>query len=323
MESKSVVIQNKKAINKSNSFIAEILKNKVIYAMMLPGILFMIIYYYLPMLGAVIAFEEFNPNLGIFKSPWIGFKNFEFLFKSDILLTATYNTVFYNVIFIVLGLGVSLIVAILLNEIQSKFFNKFYKSLMLFPYLLSWVVGGYLLFSLLSEDKGLVNQILVYLGKNPVQWYSEAAPWRYFIPISYLWKNIGYLSIIFLAGITGISPEYYEAAKIDGATKFKQMVKITIPLLMPIVITLFLLQAGKIFTGAFGDWGLFYNIPRESGVLFKTTNVIDTAVYRALKTQGDFGMSSAAGLYQSVVGFVMVIISNFIIRKYDKESALF
>ena len=304
-------------------FIKEMKKNKALYLMISPGIIFCIIFYYLPMIGVVMSFQEFNPVKGILGSPFIGFKNFQILFSSDTVLVATFNTVFYNVIFIVLGLGLSMIVAILLNELGDKFLGKTYKSVMLFPYLLSWVVAEYLLYSVLSMDKGLINTMLIQFGKDPIMWYSEPSYWRFIIPFAYLWKNMGYLSIIFLAGLTGISPEYYEAAEIDGASKFQQVMKITIPMLMPITITLFLLQAGKIFCAGFGDWGLFYNLPRESGVLFSTTNVIDTFVYRALRQASDFGMSSAVGLYQSVIGLILILFSNKIIRKYDKDSALF
>ena len=308
---------------KKDGFINEIKRNKAFYLMMIPGLVFMLIFYYAPMVGVVIAFQDFNPVKGIFGSKFIGFTNFKYLFSSDIIREATFNTVFYNLIFLVTGIGLALLVAILLSELSNKYLSKTYKSIILFPYLLSWVVGEYLLYSFLSLDKGIVNNFLVSIGHEAIQWYSEPSYWRWIIPMAYIWKNIGYLSVIFLAGITGISPEYYEAARIDGATKWQQAIKITIPILAPITIILVLLQIGKIFSASFGDWGLFYNLPRESGTLFPATNVIDSAVFRALRGMADYGMASAAGLYQSVVGFVLIIISNFVIRKYDKESALF
>ncbi|KQX47160.1 sugar ABC transporter permease [Paenibacillus sp. Root444D2] len=291
--------------------------------MMLPGLIYILVMYYLPMFGVVIAFEEYNPIKGIFKSKWIGFTNFKFLFKSDAIFQITFNTIFYNLIFIILGIGLSLIIAILINEIGNRFLAGAYKSIILLPYLLSWVVAEYLLFSFLSMDKGIINSFLNVFGIEPVLWYSEPSYWRFIIPAAYVWKNIGYFSVIFAAGIAGISGEYYEAAKMDGASKFQQAIKITIPMLVPITLTLLLLQAGKIFYAAFGDWGLFYNLPKESGVLFSATNVIDTYVYRSLKSMSDFGMSSAVGLYQSCVGFVLVLASNFLIRLYDRDSALF
>ncbi|RKP54402.1 sugar ABC transporter permease [Cohnella endophytica] len=314
-------IQN--VVRKPIPVIGELLRNKVFYAMMLPGLLYIIVMFYLPMVGVVIAFEQFNPIKGIFKSKWIGFDNFKFLFQSDALYQITFNTIFYNIIFIILGLGLSVVAAILINEIGNRFLAGTYKSILLLPYLLSWVVGGYLLFSFLSIDKGILNNLLSSWGIEPIQWYSEPKYWRFILPAAYVWKNIGYFAVIFAAGIAGISTEYYEAAKIDGATKFQQAMKITIPMLAPIIIILLLLQAGKIFYAAFGDWGMFYNLTKESGVLFPTTNVIDTHVYRSLKTMGDFGMSSAVGFYQSCVGFVLVIISNYLIKLYDRDSALF
>ncbi|MBP1965344.1 ABC transporter permease [Paenibacillus aceris] len=308
---------------RSIPILSELIRNKILYAMMLPGLLFIIVIYYLPMFGVVIAFQEYNPIKGILGSKWIGFTNFKFLFQSDALYQITFNTIFYNLIFIILGLGLALVAAILINEISNRFLSGVYKSIILLPYLLSWVVAEYLLFSFLSMDKGIINQILQFAGFEPVQWYAEPLYWRFILPAAYVWKNVGYFAVIFAAGITGISSDYYEAAKIDGANRFQQALKITVPLLAPITLTLLLLQAGKIFYAAFGDWGLFYNLPRESGILFSATNVIDTYVFRSLQKMNDFGMSSAIGLYQSCVGFILVVVSNYVIRKYDRDSALF
>lgn len=318
-------LKKKKLRNKKSdsSFIKEIRKNKSFYAMMLPGMLFIIVMYYIPMFGLVIAFKDYNPIKGILGSKWAGLDNFKYFFVSNSAFTVTFNTMFYNLIFIITGLGLALVFAVLLHETGSKFLSSKYKSLMFFPYLLSWVVGQYILFSLLSVDKGLINGILEFFGQDPVYWYVEARPWRFILPLAYIWKNVGYFAVIFVAGITGISTEYYEAAQIDGASKFKQTIYITMPLLMPIVITLFLLQIGKIFYGAFGDWGMFYNLPMNSGPIFSTTDVIDTYVYRSLRTMNDFGMSSAVGFYQSIVGFVLVSISNLLVKKHDPDSALY
>ncbi|WP_308635203.1 ABC transporter permease [Paenibacillus silvisoli] len=303
--------------------ISELIRNKTFYLMMLPGLLFIIIMYYLPMIGIVIAFQQFNPFKGISGSEWIGFDNFKFLFQSDTILHVTFNTIVYNLVFLVTGIGLALIFAILINHIGNRLLAGAYKSILLLPYLLSWVVAEYLLFSFLSMDKGILNQLLHALGFDPIQWYSEPFYWRFILPAAYIWKNVGYFAVIFAAGIASISSEYYEAAELDGATKFQQAIRITIPMLTPITLTLVLLQAGKMFYGAFGDWGMFFNLPMESGVLYGATDVIDTYIYRSLKQMGDFGMSSAAGLYQSCVGFVLVLISNAIIRMYDRDSALF
>ncbi|REE87424.1 putative aldouronate transport system permease protein [Paenibacillus taihuensis] len=303
--------------------LSELLKNRVFYLMMLPGLLYIIIMYYIPMAGVVIAFQQFNPFKGIGGSKWIGFENFKFMFQSDTVLQVTLNTILYNLVFLVTGIGFALIAAILINSIGNRLLAGAYKSILLLPYLLSWVVGEYLLFSFLSMDKGILNQLLGSFGIEPVQWYSEPFYWRFILPAAYIWKNVGYFAVIYAAGIAGISSEYYEAAELDGATKFQQAIRITVPMLMPITLILVLLQAGKMFFGAFGDWGMFYNLPMQSGVLYGATDVIDTYIYRSLKQMGDFGMSSAAGLYQSLVGFVLVLISNAIIRLYDRDSALF
>jgi len=308
---------------KSRGFLKEISKNKAFYLMMLPGLLFILVMYYLPMFGVVIAFKDYNPTKGILGSEWVGLKNFEFFFKSEFAWQVTFNTLFYNLIFIIVGLALAVLVAILINEIRIKFFSSLYKSILLFPYLISWVVAGYLLFSFLSVDRGIINHILKFFGKQPIQWYMEASYWRFIIPLSYMWKNVGYLSVIFLAAITGISSDYYEAAEIDGATGFQKTFKITIPLIAPAIITMFLLQAGKIFYGGMGDWGLFYNLPKGSGMLFSTTDVIDTYVFRALRQLNDAGMTAAVGLYQSVVGFILVTITNLLVKKYDPDSALY
>lgn len=316
-------MESKRERKKAIPILSELIRNKTFYAMMLPGLIYIIVMYYLPMVGVVIAFKQYNPIVGLWKSDWIGLTNFKFLFQSDALFEITFNTLIYNGIFIVLGLGLSLMVAILINEIGNRLLAGAYKSILLLPYLLSWVVAEYLLFSFLSMDKGILNHFLTLFGVEPIQWYSEPKYWWFILPAAYLWKNVGYFSVIFAAGIAGISTEYYEAAKMDGASKLQQAIKITIPMLAPITLTLLLLQTGKIFYAAFGDWGLFYNLPKESGVLFSATNVIDTYVYRSLKTMSDFGMSSAVGLYQSCVGLVLVLATNFLIRLYDRDSALF
>ena len=298
-------------------------EKKIFYFMMMPGLLCLFIFSYIPMIGIIISFQDYNPIKGLFRSDWIGFKNFEFFFKSITVIDVTLNTLFYNLTFLITGMGISLLFAILLDEIINRSLAAVYKSVILLPYLFSWVVASYLLFSMLSPDKGVINNALSTIGKEPVMWYTEPSYWRVIIPIVYLWRNVGYSMVILIAGISGISKEYYEAAEIDGATKFQKTIGITIPMIMPIVVTLVLLQAGKIFYGNFGDWGIFFNMPRESGVLLSTTDVIDTYIYRSLRKMGDFGITSAVGLYQSSVGCLLVLASNHIIKKIDPDSAMF
>ncbi|NOU98885.1 ABC transporter permease [Paenibacillus planticolens] len=305
------------------SFLSEIFKRWPFYVMALPGLLYFIIFSYLPMFGAVIAFKDYNPVKGVWGSKWIGFKNFEFFFKSDALWRVTFNTIFYNLIIILMVTVISVVFAILLQETGSRLRTALYKSVMLLPFFLSWVVGEYIVYALLSPDQGVLNAIRRSLGLEDIQWYGEPLYWRFIMPLAFILKSVGYTSVVYVAALLGISSDYYEAAEIDGANKWQKARHITIPLLMPVVIILLLLSLGKIFNGGLGDWGAFYNLPRESGMLFSTTDVIDTYVFRSLRTVNDIGMSSAVGLYQSVVGFVLVLITNFLVKKYDSDSSLF
>ncbi len=292
-----------------------------IYLMMAPGFLYLLFNNYIPIAGLAIAFKDIDFRKGIFKSDWIGFKNFEYLFKTKDALIITRNTLLYNAAFILLGIVFGVIVALLLNEIANKRLLKFYQTTILLPQLVSWIIVSYFVYALLSIDKGMINNsILPFLGIKEISWYTESKYWPYIITIMQIWKTIGFNSIIYLATIIGISADYYEAAKLDGASRSQQIRHITLPLLTPTIITLFLLHVGKIF---YADFGLFFQVPMNSGALFSTTNVIDTYVYRALIQLGDIGMSAAAGFYQSIVGFIMIVISNFIVRKFNKENALF
>ncbi|MCZ8513183.1 ABC transporter permease subunit [Paenibacillus filicis] len=296
-------------------------KSGMLFLMMLPGIIYLVINNYLPMFGVVIAFKDFNYTKGIFGSDWIGFKNFEYLFKTSDAFVITRNTILYNGVFIVLNLFIAVGLAILLNEVKQRFLSRFYQSVILLPYLISMVIVGYLVFAVFSMDNGLLNKtILPMLGISGISWYSEAKYWPYILTIVHIWKSAGYLCVIYLAAIIGIDQEYYEAATIDGAGKWKQIKSITFPLLMPVVTVMTLLQIGRIF---YSDFGLFYQVPLNTGALQSTTNVIDTYVYRALMTLGDIGMSSAAGLYQSFVGFLLVFISNYVVKKINRDNALF
>lgn len=292
-----------------------------IYLMMLPGLIYLLINNYAPMFGLVIAFKKINWSKGILGSDWVGFKNFEYLFASSEAWTMTRNTIGYNLLFIVIGTIVAIMVAIFMNEITSKVANRVYQTLILLPYMISWVVCGYLVNALLSSETGMINLgILAKFGIEPIIWYQEKQFWPFIILLVYIWKNVGFSMVIYLASIVGISKEYYEAAKIDGARKWKQIRYITLPLLKPTVITLLIMNIGSIF---YSDFGLFYQIPRNSGALYDVTQTIDTYVYNALMQQGNIALSAAAGFYQSIVGFVLVVVANAVVRKYSKESALF
>ena len=227
----------------------------------------------------------------------------------------------YNATFIILGTVIAVSVAILLNEIKNKLAKRLYQSIILLPFLISWVVVSYLVFAMLSAETGMINSaILKPLGFEPVNWYSSKQYWPFILVISNIWKITGYAMVIYLSSIVGISQDYYEAATIDGASKWKQISKITLPLLKPTIITLFVLQIGRIFNS---DFGLFYQIPRNSGALYETTQTIDVYVYNALMRLSDYGMSSAASVFQSIVGFTLVVVANLAIRRYNAENALF
>ncbi|OAS17832.1 ABC transporter permease [Paenibacillus oryzisoli] len=301
--------------------VKRIWKYSPLYLMMLPGLAYLLINNYLPMFGLVIAFKDINFAKGIWGSDWVGFQNFKFLFQTSDAYIITRNTLLYNAAFIVIGLVVAVAFAILLNEIKSKFASRLYQSLIILPFLISMVLVSYLVFSMLSMESGFMNKtILPLLGIDPISWYNEPKYWPIILTLVHTWKGAGYACIIYLAAIIGIDTEYYEAATLDGASKWHQIRLITIPLITPVIIMLTLLQIGRIF---YSDFGLFYQVPMNAGALFDTTNVIDTYVFRGLLQLGNIGMSSAAGFYQSLVGFVLVIVSNYVVRKINKENALF
>lgn len=306
-------------------FLKDLYKNRVWLLMVLPGTIWFLLFAYLPMAGNVIAFKKFriDPDgffASIMNSEWVGWDNFKYLFSTDNAWIITRNTIGYNFIFIVVGLVTAVTTAIVLSELASKRLAKVYQTGMLFPHFLSWVIVSYFVFTFLSPDRGLLNNILGWFGIDSIAWYSEPQYWPYIIVIMSIWKGVGYGSIVYLASIAGIDKTYYEAAMIDGATKFQQVKKITLPMLKPLIIILLIMDVGKIFNS---DFGLFFQVPRDSGALYDVTNTIDTFVYRGLISLGDIGMSTAAGLYQSTVGFILVMITNYVVRKLDEESALF
>lgn len=292
-----------------------------LFLMMLPGAVYIIINNYLPMLGIVIAFKNVDFKKGILASDWVGFKNFEFLFSSSDAFVITRNTLLYNIVFIILNTFLGILFAIFICDVTSKHLKKLYQSAILFPFLMSMVIVGYIVFAFFSMQSGIVNKtILPALGREPIFWYNEPKYWPAILIFVNTWKGVGYGCLIYISAINGIDPSLYEAAELDGAGKLKQILNITLPSILPNVITLTLLSVGRIF---YSDFGLFYQVPRNSGMLYSTTNVIDTYVYRGLMQQNNIGMSSAAGVYQSLVGFVLVLLANLIVGKVSKENALF
>ncbi len=292
-----------------------------VYLMLLPGLAYLIINNYLPMAGIVVAFKKMNYRLGIFGSPWAGLDNFKFLFASGDVGVFLRNTLLYNLAFIVLGIVLPITVAILLNEIRCKLAARFYQTTILLPFLMSYVIVSYLVFAFLSGDTGFINNsVLPLFGIQPISFYQEKALWPFILVFVNLWKSIGFSTVIYLAAILGISPDLYEAARIDGAGKWKQIRSITLPGLLPTAITLFILNVGRIF---YSDFGLFFQVPRNSGALYGVTQTIDTYVYNALMVNNNISLSSAAGVLQSFCGFILIILANLLIRKISRENAMF
>ena len=286
-----------------------------------PGIAYLLINSYLPMFGVFLAFKDFNYFKGIFGSDWNGFDNFTFLFKTRDALIMTRNTIVYNAVFIILGTALAVFAAILMSELGKRSRVKYFQSALLLPNLLSWVVIGYIGYAFLNADTGFINNTLYKsMGLQSISWYSTPGPWPFILTLVYLWKSLGISSVIYMASISGIDPGIFEAAQLDGASKIQQITRITLPMLKPTVIILTLMAIGRIF---YSDFGLFYQVPQNSGRLFEVTQTIDTYVYRGLMERNDVGMSAAAALYQSAVGFLLVLGANGLVRAYNPENALF
>lgn len=301
-------------------------KALVLCSMAAPGALWLLLLRYLPMFGIVLAFKDYRaykPNTflnNIVKSEWVGLKNFEFLFKSPDTGLFIRNTLLYNLTFIVLGLILSVAFAVMLSELTCRFAAKAYQTLMFFPYFLSWVVASYFVLAFLDGTSGMIPNLQKAMGVPVTNWYHDPAGWPYILTGANLWKNVGYSTVLYLAAITGIDRTQYEAAAVDGATKWQQIRCVTLPNLRAMITILLIMNVGKIFNA---DFGLFYNVPQNSGSLYSVTQVVDTYVYRAYMNSGDVGMSSAAGLMQNAVGFVCIMAANGLVRRIDADSSLF
>lgn len=303
-----------------NELLRNTIKNKGILFLALPGLLLLLAFNYLPMLGIIIPFKKIDYAKGILRSDWAGFDNFKFLFSGSNIIRATYNTLIQNALFIVITLVVSFSFALILYDLSSRKV-KLYQTAFFIPFFLSWVVVSYVVYAFLNPDLGIINQILKIFGVNEaINWYGEPQCWRVILVICYLWKYTGYYTILYYTSLIGIDSTYYEASSIDGATRRQQIWSISIPLVLPVMIMLVLLQIGKIF---FSDFGLFYFIPKNTGVLFPTTDVIDTFVFRSLQNDPNLGMTAAAGLFQTVAGFILVMAANKLTKKLNSDLALF
>ena len=301
-------------------FLHEVKRNRIMFLMILPVILFTIVFSYLPMGGIVLAFKKFNYTDGILGSTWVGWSNFKFLVSGGILWRITRNTVLYNIAFMVIDMAAQIAVAIMLNEIGKKWFKKLSQSLMFLPYFISFVLVQSICYGIFSYEYGLMNNLIKSLGGEPINIYAMKGIWPFLLIFFHEWKGLGYGVVIYLAAITGISADYYEAARVDGATKWKQIRYITLPLLKPTAITLFLFSVGKIMKGQFE---LFFQLVGKNGILYEVTDIIDTYVFRTITQSFDPGMSTAAGLYQSFFGFVLIMTINHVMKKIQPDYALF
>lgn len=294
----------------------------------LPSVIWYAVFAFLPMFGVILAFKKYRIQPGknffvsLFQSDWVGIKNFEFLFRTKNTYVMLRNTLLYNITFIVLGIVIPVALAIMISNLYSQKFAKVCQTAMFLPHFMSWVVASYFLYAFLAPTTGLIPNWMASMGMDPIGWYSKDAIsyWPFIIIVMNIWKTTGYGMVVYLATITGIDSTYYEAAVIDGATKWQQVVKITLPLLRPIITIMFIMNVGKIFNS---DFGLFYQVPKGSGSLYPATLTIDVFVYDALMKMSNIGMSSAAAFFQSVCGFITIMVANTIVRHIDEESAFF
>lgn len=305
---------------KKRGFFANLVRYRVLLLMCLPAIIFFFCFNYVPLPGIYVAFVDYNNRDGIFGSEFVGWDNFEFLATSGQLLTLTKNTILYNLAFIILGNLLAVILAILLNEMQSKWFKKVSQTMMFLPYFISQVLVGLLVYNLLNYDYGFINGVLSDLGLERWGVYSEPGAWPVIMVIVYLWQQTGYNSVVYFASVMGIDTEIIEAAKVDGANCFQKIRYIILPSLRGTVVILLLFALGGIVRGNFG---LFYNIIGQNSLLYPTTDIIETYVYRATVTEFNFSTASAVGFYQSIVGFVTVMVCNFVVKKIEPDYSLF
>lgn len=314
------VKSERKEKRREGSFVRTVRRHWMLLAMLAPAVLYVIVFSYVPMSGIILAFKRYQYNGGIYFSPWCGLDNFKALLIAGKLGQVTRNTLLYNIAFIVLGVVFEMGSAILLNELHNKYFKKISQSLMFLPYFISWVVAGAVMYNIFNYERGVVNSILVSLGAQPFDLYNTPAAWPFVLIFLKIWKQSGYGSVVYLAAITGLDQEMFEAASIDGASAWQKIRYITIPSLVPTMMIMVLLSIGNIFRG---DFGLFYQTVRSSALLQPATDIIDTYVFRLLITNSDIGVSAATGLYQSVLCFITITVCNKLVKKLDPDYALY
>ena len=306
--------------SRTPGFLTQLKRHGVLYAMFLPVAVYFLVFAYLPMTGIVVAFKDFNYQGGVWGSPWNGWENFRYFFESGKLVQVTANTLLYNTLFLGAYLVVSIVVAVLLSEMTGRRIKKAFQTMLFLPYFISWVTVSAIVYNLFNYEYGLTNTFLKDLGAPPVDLYADPVVWMGLLPLFYVWKWVGFGSVLFLAAIAGQDRECHEAASIDGASVFARIHRIVLPQLKPTIITLALLGVGRIMRGEFD---MFYQLVGTNGNLLDATDIIDTLVFRSLVSTQDFGMSSAAGLYQSVLCFVIILAVNGYVRRQDKNQALF
>ena len=301
-------------------FLQKCTNYRYLLLMLLPCMLFVIVFNYIPMAGVVLAFKNYSYKDGIFGSAWAGWNNFKFLFLTDKIWTLTRNTLLYNLAFIIVELILEIGVAVLMNELSCRWFKKTFQSFMFLPHFISWVVAVAVVQVLFSYEYGVVNEIAVLMGLEKLNVSTNPDIWPALLIMLHAWKKVGYGSIVYMAAITSIDPALYEAAAMDGANIWQRIFRITIPQLVPTAIIMFLLSAGQIFRG---DFGMFYQLVGNNGVLLKTTDILDMYIYRALSGSTNLGMTAAAGLYQSALCFVTILLFNQVIRWIQPDYSLF
>jgi len=306
--------------NHLRNFGQEVKKNHALFIMVLPAIIAIVVLAYLPMAGLVLAFKNYRFNLGIFGSPWNGLENFRYLFSSGTGWLITKNTILYNLLNLITSQFLAIIIAVFITEIKNKLFKKVSQSLIFLPYFISWVIVGTFVYAIFNYETGMLNSAIKSMGGESVNVYSMPGIWPWIICLFNAWKWCGYNSVIYIAAITGVDAEIYEAADIDGATIFKRIRYITLPCIKPTVITMLLLQVGRVLRG---DFEMFYQIVGNNGQLFNATDVIDTYVFRSLLQNANLGMNAAASFYQSLLCFIIIMIVNAVVKRIDSDYALF
>lgn len=303
-----------------NNFVQEFKKNKALFSMLIPAVVAIVVFAYLPMAGLVLAFKNYRFDMGVFGSPWNGLENFRYLFSSGTGWLITKNTILYNLLNLITSQLLAIVIAVFITEINQKLFKKVTQSIIFLPYFISWVIVGTFVFAIFNYETGLLNSMITKAGGEAVNVYGMPGVWPFIIMTFNAWKWCGYNSVIYIAAITGVDAETYEAAGIDGATIFQRIRYITIPCIRPTVVTMLLLQVGRILRG---DFEMFYQIVGNNGQLYNATDVIDTYVFRSLLQNANLGMTAAASFYQSLLCFIIIMIVNTVVKRIDEDYALF